>query len=186
MTMRKGKVFLSRMQKQTEQDNPCLWFPLFLLRFPQEPGRYTSDRTNLGTSAAPNNCQYNPVKLKFTILLFWNSRFMKIIRHQIPVIQDPSLVKVAFKTVKRSIVWPTAVRKLKVFNISEQPSILCLCFFDSPVEIKYRIFCKFCVLEFSVYSVFYNIPCIPLFHRMGSPKYRGGHGIKKIGDQQDF
>ena len=38
MTMRKGKVFLSRMQKQTEQDNPCLWFPLFLL--PQEPGRY--------------------------------------------------------------------------------------------------------------------------------------------------
>ena len=56
MTMRKGKVFLSRMQKQAEQDNPCLWFPLFLLRFPQEPGRYTSDRTNLGTSAAPNNC----------------------------------------------------------------------------------------------------------------------------------
>ena len=55
MTMRKGKVFLSRMQKQTEQDNPCLWFPLFLLRCPQEPGRYTSDRTNLGTSAVPNN-----------------------------------------------------------------------------------------------------------------------------------
>ena len=75
MTMRKGKVFLSRMRKQTEQDNPCLWFPLFLLRFPQEPGRYTSDRTNLGTTAAPNNCQYNPVKLKFTILLFLEQPF---------------------------------------------------------------------------------------------------------------
>ena len=75
MTMRKGKVFLSRMQKQTEQDNPCLWFPLFLLRFQQEPGRYTSDRTNLGTSAAPNNCQYNPIKLKFTILLFLEQPF---------------------------------------------------------------------------------------------------------------
>ena len=32
-------VFLKNT-KQTEQDNPCLWFPLFLLRFPQEPGRY--------------------------------------------------------------------------------------------------------------------------------------------------
>ena len=124
--------------------------------------------------------------LSLQFFFFWNSRFMKIIRHEIPVIQDPSLVKVAFKTVKRSIVWPTAVRKLKVFNISEQRSILCLCFFDSPVQIKYRIFCKFCVLEYSVYSVFYNIPCIPLFHRMGSPKYRGGHGIKKIGDQNEI
>ena len=28
MTMRKGKVFLKNT-KQTEQDNPCLWFPLF-------------------------------------------------------------------------------------------------------------------------------------------------------------
>ena len=34
-------VFLKNT-KQTEQDNPCLWFPLFLLRFPQEPGRYTN------------------------------------------------------------------------------------------------------------------------------------------------
>ena len=39
MTMRKGKVFLKNT-KQTVQDNPCRWFPLFLLRFPQEPGRY--------------------------------------------------------------------------------------------------------------------------------------------------
>ena len=40
MTMRKGKVFLKNT-RQTEQDNPCLWFPLvFLLRFLQEPGRY--------------------------------------------------------------------------------------------------------------------------------------------------
>ena len=40
MTMRKGKVFLKNT-KQTEQDNPCLWFPpFFLLRFPQEPRRY--------------------------------------------------------------------------------------------------------------------------------------------------
>ena len=30
-----------------------------------------SDRTNLGTGAAPINCEYNPVKLKFTILLFF-------------------------------------------------------------------------------------------------------------------
>ena len=35
---RKGVFFFSRIQKETEQDNPCLWFPLFLL--PQEPGRY--------------------------------------------------------------------------------------------------------------------------------------------------
>ena len=28
MTMRKGKVFLKNT-KQTEQDNPCLWFPPF-------------------------------------------------------------------------------------------------------------------------------------------------------------
>ena len=35
---RKGGFFFSRIQKETEQDNPFLWFPLFLL--PQEPGRY--------------------------------------------------------------------------------------------------------------------------------------------------
>ena len=34
-----------------------------------------SDRTNLGTGAAPINCQYNPVKIKFTILLFLEQPF---------------------------------------------------------------------------------------------------------------
>ena len=40
---REGVFFFLKNTKQTEQDNPCLWFPLFfLLRFPQEPGRYTN------------------------------------------------------------------------------------------------------------------------------------------------
>ena len=34
-----------------------------------------SDRTNLGTSAAPINCLHNPVKLKFIILLFLEQPF---------------------------------------------------------------------------------------------------------------
>lgn len=34
-----------------------------------------SDRTNLGTGAAPINCQYNPVKLKFTIFFFLEQPF---------------------------------------------------------------------------------------------------------------
>ena len=44
MTMRKGKVFLKN-RKQTEQDNPCLWFLLyFYFAFPQERGRYKNIR----------------------------------------------------------------------------------------------------------------------------------------------
>ena len=65
------------------------------------------------------------------------------------------------------------------FYISKQPSILCLCFFVSPVQIKYRIFCLFLVLEYSVYSIFYNIPCTPPFPRIESPKYRVGHHKKR-------
>ena len=39
-----------------------------------------------------------------------------------------------------------------VSYISKQPSILCLCFFVSPVQIKYRIFCIFRTLQYSMYS----------------------------------
>ena len=51
-------------------------------------------------------------------------------------------------------------------------------FFFSPVQIKYRIFCKYRVLEYSVCSIFYNIPCIPPLRRIGSP-HRGGHHKKR-------
>ena len=119
-----------------------------------------SDRTNLGTGAAPINWQYNPVKLKFTILFFQNSRFMKIIRHQIPVIQDPSPVKMAFKTVIRTIVWLTAVRKLFLlyFKTTEYslPLLFCQSSSNQIQNILYipcfRVFRIIRILQYSMYS----------------------------------
>ena len=119
-----------------------------------------SDRTNLGTGAAPINWQYNPVKLKFTILFFQNSRFMKVIRHQIPVIPDPSPVKMAFKTVIRSIVWLTAVRKLFLlyFKTTEYslPQLFCQPSSNQIQNILYipcfRVFRIFRILQYSMYS----------------------------------
>ena len=116
-----------------------------------------SDRTNLGTGAAPINCQYNPV----------NSRFMKIIRHQIPVIPDPSPVKMAFKTVIRSIVWLTAVGKLFLLYFKTTEYSLPL------------LFCQSSSNQIQEYSVFYNILCIPPFCRIWSPKYGKGHHKQK-------
>ena len=120
-----------------------------------------SDRTNLDTSAAPINCQYNPVKLKFTILLFfYNSRFMKIIQHQIPVIQDPSPVKMAFKTVIRSLVWLTAVRKLfLLYRKTTEYSLPLLFCQSSSNQIQnilyipcFRVFRIIRILQYSMYS----------------------------------
>ena len=116
-----------------------------------------SDRTNLGTDATPINCQYNPVKLKFTILIFFfqNSRFMKIIRHQIPVIQDPSPVKMAFKTVIRSIVWLTAVRKLFLlyFKTTEYSLPLLFCQ-SSSNQIQNILYIPY----FTIFHVFRHSP----------------------------
>ena len=138
-----------------------------------------SDRTNLGAGAATINCQYNPVKLKLTILLFLEQPF-----HENYLTLDsrdtrPFTRQYGFQN--RHQVYSVAYgsTKLSFFYISKQPTILCLCFFVSPVQIKYRTFCIFRVLEYSVYSVFNNIPCIPLFRRIGSPKYRGGHHKKR-------
>ena len=145
-----------------------------------------SDQTNLGAGAATINCQYNPVKLKFTILLFLEQSFYE---NQLTLDSRdtrPFTRQDGFQNSHQVYSVAYGSTKLSFFYISKQPSILCLCFFVSPVQIKYRVFCKFRVLEYSVYSVFYNIPCIPPFHQIGSPKYRGRHGIKMIGDRQDF
>ena len=166
------KLLVFILPKKKSWKNGLFAPKLWVNPFGQMSGKSkASDRTNLGTSAAPINCQYNPVKLKFTILLFFkkNSRFMKIIRHQIPMIQDPSPVKMAFKTVIRSLVWPTAVRKL--FLISQNNRVFFASAFLS-VQFKSNT-------EYSVYSVFYNIPCIPPFPRIGSPNDRGGHHKKR-------
>ena len=120
-----------------------------------------SDRTNLDTGATLINCQYNPVKPKFTILLFfYNSRFMKIIRHQIPVIQDPSPVKMAFKTVIRSLVWLTAVGKLfLLYRKTTEYSLPLLFCQSSSNQIQnilyipcFRVFRIIRILQYSMYS----------------------------------
>ena len=117
--------------------------------------------------------------LSLQFFFFWKSRFMKIIRHQKllgscdtrPFTRQGGIQK-------RLIVWPTAVRKLiRIFNISKQLSILCLCVFVSAVQIKYRILCKFRILEYSVYSIFYNIPCILPFHRIGGSLTVSRNGV---------
>ena len=133
-----------------------------------------SERTNLGTGAAPINCQYNP----------FNSRFMKIIRHQIPVIPDPSPVKMAFKTVIRSIVWLTAVQSFLSFTFQNNRVFFASAFLS--VQFKSNT-------EHSVYSVFQSIPYIPyltIFHvfrysaEQGHPNI--GEDIIKKDDRQDF
>ena len=131
-----------------------------------------SDQTNLGTSAAPINCQYNPVKLKFTIL-FQNSRFMKIIRHQIPVIPDPSPVKMAFKTVIRSIVWLTAVQSFLSFTFQNNRVFFASAFLS--VQFKSNT-------EYSVNSVFQSIPYIPYLTIFHAFRHSTKQGHPNIGE----
>ena len=139
-----------------------------------------SDRTNLGAGAATINCQYNPVKLKFTILLFLEQPFYENYLTLDSRDTRPFTRQDGFQNSHQVYSVAYGSTKLSFFYISKQPSILCLCFFVSPVQIKYRTFCIFRFLEYSVYSVSNNIPCIPLFRRTGSPKYRGGHHKKRL------
>ena len=132
-----------------------------------------SDRTNLGTGAAPINWQYNPVKLKFTILFFQNSRFMKVIRHQIPVIPDPSPVKMAFKTVIRSIVWLTAVQKFLSFIFQNNRVFFASAFLS--VQFKSNT-------EYSVYSMFQSIPYIPYLTILHVFRHSAEQGHPNIGE----
>ena len=133
-----------------------------------------SDRTNLGTSAAPINCQYNPVKLKFTILLyFWKSRFMKIIRHQIPVIQDPSPLQVALPHRHKVYSVAQAVRKLN-FLIFQNDGVFFASAFLS-VQFKSNT-------EYSVNSVFQSIPYSPYFTIFHAFRHSTKQGHPNIGE----
>ena len=113
-----------------------------------------SDRTNLGTGAAPINWQYNPVKLKFTILFFLEQPFYE----SYPTLDSrdtgPFTRQDGFQN--RHKVYSVAYGSTKIVSFIFQNNRV---FFASAfLSVQFKS-----STEYSVYSLFQSIPYIPYF-----------------------
>ena len=132
-----------------------------------------SDRTNLGTGAAPINCQYNPVNLKLTILLFLEQPFYE----NYPTLDSrdtrPFTRQDGFQN--RHKVYSVAYGSTKIVSFIFQNNRVFFASAFLSVQFKSN-------REYSVYSVFQSIPYIPYLSIFHVFRHSAEQGHPNIGE----